>query len=41
MRRAGGFTLIEMLVVFGIFAFIGLVSFQIVSRVIDNQQSMR
>lgn len=41
MPRARGFTLIEMLVVFGIFAFIGLISFQIVSRVIANQQSMQ
>jgi general secretion pathway protein J len=41
MRRAGGFTLIEMMVVFGVFALIGVVSSQIVSRVIANQQLMR
>jgi general secretion pathway protein J len=41
MRRADGFTLIEMMVVFGIFALIGVVSSQIVSRVISNQQTMR
>ncbi len=32
-----GFTLIEMLVVFGIFALLGVIASQIVSRVIDNQ----
>jgi len=41
MRRAGGFTLIEMLVVFGIFALIGIISAQIVNRVINNQQTLR
>jgi general secretion pathway protein J len=39
-RTQRGFTLLEMLVVFGIFAVIGAVSSQIVSRVIDNQQMM-
>lgn len=39
-RRAGGFTLLEMLVVFGVFALIGVISSQIVSRVIGNQQLM-
>jgi general secretion pathway protein J len=38
--RQHGFTLIEMLVVFGVFALIGVISSQIVSRVIDNQQLM-
>jgi general secretion pathway protein J len=38
--RSGGFTLIEMLVVFGLFAVIGVISSQIVSRVIDNQRIM-
>ena len=41
MRRAAGFTLVEMLVVFGIFALIGVLSSQIVKRVIDNQMMMR
>jgi general secretion pathway protein J len=36
-----GFTLIEMLVVFGVFALIGVISSQIVSRVIANQQTMQ
>lgn len=40
LRRPRGFTLLEMLVVFGIFAAIGVISSQIVSRVIDNQQTM-
>lgn len=38
--RSSGFTLIEMLVVFGLFAVIGVISSQIVSRVIDNQRIM-
>jgi general secretion pathway protein J len=41
MRRAAGFTLIEMMVVFAVFALIGVVSSQIISRVIANQQLMR
>ena len=36
-----GFTLIEMLIVFAVFAVIGVISSQIVSRVIDNQRVMR
>jgi len=36
--RSRGFTLVEMLVVFGVFALIGVVTSQIVSRVIDNQR---
>ena len=39
-QPARGFTLIEMLVVFGVFALIGVISSQIVSRVIDNQRIM-
>lgn len=39
-RRARGFTLLEMLVVFAVFALIGVISAQIVSRVIANQQLM-
>ncbi len=39
--RVRGFTLIEMLVVFGVFALIGVISSQIVSRVIDNQRVMQ
>jgi general secretion pathway protein J len=39
-RSERGFTLLEMLVVFGIFAVIGALSSQIVSRVIQNQQIM-
>lgn len=35
-----GFTLIEMLVVFMVFALIGVISSQLVSRVIDNQRTM-
>jgi general secretion pathway protein J len=35
-----GFTLIEMLVVFAVFAFIGVVSSQIVTRVLANQQTL-
>ena len=35
--RSKGFTLIEMLVVFGVFALLGVIASQIVSRVIDNQ----
>ena len=42
MRRAhGGFTLIEMLIVFAVFALIGVISSQLVSRVIENQRVMR
>lgn len=40
LGRQCGFTLIEMLVVFAIFAVIGVISSQIVSRVIDNQRAM-
>jgi general secretion pathway protein J len=40
MRTSRGFTLIEMLVVFGVFAVIGVISSQIVGRVIDNQRTM-
>jgi general secretion pathway protein J len=41
MRRAhGGFTLIEMLIVFAVFAIIGVISSQLVSRVIENQRVM-
>lgn len=39
--RAGGFTLIEMLIVFAVFAVIGVISSRIVSGVIDNQRVMR
>jgi len=38
--RIRGFTLVEMLVVFAVFAIIGVISSQIVSRVIDNQRTM-
>lgn len=40
-RISRGFTLIEMLVVFMVFAIIGVISSQIVSRVIDNQETMK
>ena len=39
--RQGGFTLLEMLVVFGIFALLGVIASQIVGRVIDNQAVLR
>src|SRR6056297_2084233 len=39
-RHGGGFTLIEMMVVFGVFALIGVISSQIVSRVVQNQAIM-
>jgi general secretion pathway protein J len=37
-QRAMGFTLIEMLVVFAVFAIMGVIASQIVSRVLNNQQ---
>ena len=37
-KRPTGFTLIEMLVVFGVFALMGVIASQIVSRVLHNQQ---
>jgi general secretion pathway protein J len=37
-RSQEGFTLIEMLVVFGVFALMGVMASQIVSRVLHNQQ---
>lgn len=40
-RRQSGFTLLEMLVVFGIFALLGVIASQIVGRVIDNQAVLR
>jgi general secretion pathway protein J len=39
-RRSAGFTLLEIVVVFAIFAVIGAVTSQIVKRVIDSQQTM-
>jgi general secretion pathway protein J len=36
-----GFTLLEMLVVFGIFALLGVIASQIVGRVIDNQAVLK
>jgi general secretion pathway protein J len=39
-NRSQGFTLIEMLIVFAVFALIGVISSQIVTRVIDNQRTM-
>lgn len=39
--RSRGFTLIEMLVVFGIFAILGVMSSRIVGQVIDNQRVLR
>ncbi|MEZ5561151.1 MAG: type II secretion system minor pseudopilin GspJ [Pseudomonadales bacterium] len=40
-RASAGFTLLEMLVVFAVFAIIGVISSQIVSRSIDNQRVLR
>jgi general secretion pathway protein J len=37
-RRQAGFTLLEMLVVFSVFAVLGVMASQIVSRVLGNQQ---
>lgn len=37
-QRAAGFTLIEMLVVFAVFAIMGVIASQIVSGVLNNQQ---
>jgi general secretion pathway protein J len=37
VRAGSGFTLVEMLIVFSVFAVIGVVTAQIVSRVIDSQ----
>jgi general secretion pathway protein J len=37
-QRPTGFTLIEMLVVFGVFAIMGVIASQIVSQVLHNQQ---
>jgi general secretion pathway protein J len=39
--RSRGFTLIEMLVVFGIFAILGVMSSRIIGQVIDNQRVLR
>ena len=39
-RRSGGFTLIEVMVVLSIFAIIGVIASQLVSRVLDNQRTL-
>ena len=36
--KARGFTLLEVIVVLGVFALIGVISGQIISRVLDNQR---
>jgi general secretion pathway protein J len=40
MRRAAGFTLVEMLVALGIFALLGLMSSQLVGRIMDVQEAV-
>ena len=40
LKRVRGFTLIEMLVVLGIFALVGLIASQILTRVLDNERTL-
>ncbi|MDA1074456.1 MAG: prepilin-type N-terminal cleavage/methylation domain-containing protein, partial [Proteobacteria bacterium] len=40
MKRARGFTLLEMLVVLGVFAVVGVISAQLVQSTLSNHETM-